>query len=80
MERLKGLVLGVLPEVELTDVMVALDAACGFSKHLLHSAGAKPDRRPCSPTSTPPSWLVERLGPASPKVQRGKGTGMITSV
>jgi len=40
-ERLKGLVLGVLPDVELTEVMVALDAACGFSKHLLHSAGAK---------------------------------------
>jgi len=31
----------VLPDVELTEVMVALDAACGFSKHLLHSAGAK---------------------------------------
>jgi len=40
-ERLKGLVLGVLPEVELTEVVIALDAPCGFSKHLLHSAGAK---------------------------------------
>ncbi len=40
-ERLKGLVLGVFPDVELTEVVIAVDAACGSSQHLLHSAGAK---------------------------------------
>ena len=40
-ERLKGLVLGMFPEVELTEVVIAVDAECGFSQHLLHSAGAK---------------------------------------
>ena len=40
-ERLKALVLAVLPEVELAEVLIAVDRACGFSEHLLHASGAK---------------------------------------
>ena len=40
-ERLKHLVLKVFPKVvELTEVVIAVDAACGFSEHLLHAIGA----------------------------------------
>jgi TnpA family transposase len=39
--RLKHLVRGVFPRVvELTEVVIAVDAACGFSEHLLHAVGA----------------------------------------
>lgn len=40
-ERLKHLVLKVFAKVvELTEVVIAVDAACGFSEHLLHAVGA----------------------------------------
>lgn len=39
--RLKSLVLEVFPHVELAEAVIAVDAACGFSRHLLHAAGAK---------------------------------------
>jgi TnpA family transposase len=40
-EQLKGLVLKVFPKVvELPEVVIAVDAACGFSEHLLHGVGA----------------------------------------
>ena len=39
--QLKDLLGAVFPQVELAEVVIAIDAACGFSRHLLHAAGAK---------------------------------------
>ena len=65
-KRLKGLVLGVFPDVELTEVVIALDAACGFSRHLLHSAGAK-GRSPAMLTHLLAAILAQatNLGPVA---------------
>ena len=41
MGSLKGLLVGVLPQVELTEPIITVDRACGFSKHLLHMVGAE---------------------------------------
>jgi TnpA family transposase len=37
----KSLLGEVFPQVELAEVVIAIDSACGFSKHLLHAGGAK---------------------------------------
>jgi len=39
-KQLHSLLAGVMPHVELTDLIIRMDAACGFSQHLTHSAGA----------------------------------------
>ena len=39
-KQLRSLLSSVLPRVELTDLIIAMDAACGFSQHLTHSGGA----------------------------------------
>lgn len=72
-ERLKGLVVGVLPEVELTEVVIALDAAREFSTHLLHSAGAKA-RSPAMLTHLYAAILAQatNLGP----VAMARATGL----
>ena len=48
-KRVKGLLAGVFPLVELTEVLIAIDGATGFSERLLHAAGAN---------SRSPSMLV----------------------
>ncbi len=49
MKRVKGLLAEVFPLVELTEVLIAIDGATGFSERLLHAAGA---------SSRSPSMLV----------------------
>ncbi len=48
-KRVKGLLAEVFPLVELTEVLIAIDRATGFSERLLHAAGA---------SSRSPSMLV----------------------
>ena len=48
-KRVKGLLAEVFPLVELTEVLIAMDRATGFSERLLHAAGA---------SSRSPSMLV----------------------
>jgi hypothetical protein len=40
-KRTKALIGEVLPQVELSEVVIAIDSICGFSRHLLHAAGTK---------------------------------------
>ncbi len=40
-KQFKALVGEVFPQVELAEVVIAIDSVCGFSKHLLHAGGAK---------------------------------------
>jgi TnpA family transposase len=40
-EQVKSLLQDVFPDVELAEVVIAMDSACGFSEHLLHAGGAK---------------------------------------
>jgi len=66
-ERLKHLVRSVFPRVvELTEVVVAVDTACGFSEHLLHTVGAT-SRSPAMLTHLYAAVLAQatNLGPAA---------------
>lgn len=40
-KRTKALIGEVFPQVELAEVVIAIDSMCGFSRHLLHAAGTK---------------------------------------
>jgi hypothetical protein len=40
-KRTKALIGEVFPQVELSEVVIAIDSICGFSRHLFHAAGAK---------------------------------------
>ncbi|MGH3672942.1 MAG: Tn3 family transposase, partial [Pseudonocardiaceae bacterium] len=40
-KQVKTLLGEVFPQVELAEVVIAIDSVCGFSKHLLHAGGAK---------------------------------------
>ncbi len=48
-KQLKALVGEVFPQIELAEVVIAIDSVCGFSQHLLHAGGA---------TSRSPAMLV----------------------
>lgn len=39
--RVKSLMLEVFPDVEITEVVIAVDRRCGFTEHLFHTAGAR---------------------------------------
>ena len=41
MKRVKGLLADVFPLVELTEVLIAIDGATGFSERLLHAANSR---------------------------------------
>ena len=41
MKRVKGLLAEVFPLVELTEVLIAIDGATGFSERLLHAANSR---------------------------------------
>jgi TnpA family transposase len=63
--QLRHLVLKVFPKVvELTEVLVAVDAACGFSEHLLHAVGTN-SRSPAMLTHLYAALLAQatNLGP-----------------
>jgi hypothetical protein len=40
-KRVKGLLADVFPLVELTEVLIAIDGATGFSERLLHAANSR---------------------------------------
>jgi hypothetical protein len=55
-KRVKGLLAEVFPLVELTEVLIAIDGATGFSGRLLQPREPTAGPRPCWSISTPPSW------------------------